>query len=418
MASHLLDLEFQTQEKGKQAFVVAKPEKFEFYNNKSRSLISAKNSNNVSVDYLAFSFPLANLNELRKIAFKGSDKFLYPKRPKLDRFSCDNFEDFEKFKSKQLEKMAEFHFLTLKVFLEVTFDMVVSPPRGKGFQGYTDSLTVYTSTGRKAGFIGIGGQNETVCIQLSGCGCKHIESVTNWKKVHYWLSYVLGVSRLSRLDIAYDCFDNIYNCQFAEDSHYEGMFKTKGRPPCMGRADRWHWGVGRKKNYEVEMVTVGLRTSPVYWRIYNKKLEQGIETDDLTWYRNEVELKKWDIDALLNIEATFAGICPFAKELTDNKGVNTRSITKISIACLELTARVRHARRTAGKAFSDILKYSGGDLSHAFGLLIPDKHRHNNSGHSSTNHTEDILLTGTSLSLPPTYEKLIANVLQPERIPA
>ena len=142
------------------------------------------------------------------------------------------------------------------------------------------------------------------------------------------------------------------------------------------------------------MLCIGKRTSPVFWRIYNKKLEQKINDSRLSWYRSEVELKKWSVDSLLNPDASFAGINGFARSMSEVNGVRTKSMTKTKTACLALASRVRWYRQSAGRALNDVLKLVNGDISKAIGLLLPDK------------------VIGEKLGIPPIYKNLISHVLE------
>ncbi|HGS4438392.1 TPA: replication initiation factor domain-containing protein, partial [Vibrio cholerae] len=95
------------------------------------------------------------------------------------------------------------------------------------------------------------------------------------------------------------------DAKYAEKCFYEGAFRTSTRGQGPSLVD--HRRVTEKRVYLEEATIVGSRSSAVYWRIYNKKLEQKITDPDLIWYRNEVELKKCDIELLADPAASFAG---------------------------------------------------------------------------------------------------------------
>ncbi|STG68619.1 replication initiation factor family protein [Escherichia coli] len=64
------------------------------------------------------------------------------------------------------------------------------------------------------------------------------------------------------------------------------------------------------------MYTFGSRQSRVYWRIYNKALEQKVSG---TWNRSEVELKGVPVDVLLDIAGYFTGLCDYAAQINPAK---------------------------------------------------------------------------------------------------
>ncbi|WP_281556531.1 replication initiation factor domain-containing protein [Thalassomonas sp. RHCl1] len=358
--------------------------------------ISGKKST-VKVDHLAFSFRLAELRHCHKAGFMGKShktQTLFPLPPKIENTSGKSIEEIDRHRLKIENILAEFYFQSLKVFVEHILGFDISIARGKGFHGYTDSMTMKTRNGVDIGFIGIGGQNNTVYIQISGQGCKHLFEHTDAFVLHHWLNTVLSVTQLSRLDLCKDDFDGNFDCDYARKAYIDGFFRSsdKGMSPGFGDNNKYSLDKDLNKVFTQEMVTVGSRTSVIYWRVYNKKLEQGIKEDDFIWYRSEAELKKWNVDALLDIDATFAGLCPFAQSMITTQGVVTKSMSKAKDACLELAGRVRWFRRMAGRALGDVLEIFEGDIEKAFGVLLPDD-------------------TGQKLGIPPTYQNLINQVL-------
>ncbi|MDE5306534.1 replication initiation factor domain-containing protein [Providencia stuartii] len=65
------------------------------------------------------------------------------------------------------------------------------------------------------------------------------------------------------------------------------------------------------------MIRVGSRQSRVFWRVYDKALEQKVTG---SWYRSEVELKKISIDVLLDLAGIYVGLCPYAVQINPCKG--------------------------------------------------------------------------------------------------
>lgn len=360
-------------------------------------------SNQTIIDHLSFSFKLADLRHLKRAGMAGvttESQTVFPDVPNIkSEFNTQgmNSAELEEHLKTQKQRvndlMSDFYFKSLRAFASVALGFQLSAPRDKGFHGYQNSMNLLTQEGNQIGFVGIGGQRDSVYFQISGEGCKHLWSHTTPFILHHWLSKVLTISHLSRIDIARDCFDDVFNCKNAETNFFQKAFaRKKGGPnPTMANHD----SISVDGVYDVEMKTIGKRTSPVYWRIYNKKLEQGIQEPDLVWYRNEVELKKWTVDCLLDPDSTFAGLCDFAQSMINTDGVHTSSSPKVSNAATDLASRVKWVRRMCGKALADIFEITEGDLQTVLGLLVPDKY-----------------ITGKSLDIPNTYKQLLTQNLR------
>tara|TARA_R110001606_G_C15389779_1_gene651394 strand:+ start:1148 stop:2308 length:1161 start_codon:yes stop_codon:yes gene_type:complete len=360
-------------------------------------------ANQTIIDHLSFSFPLADLRHLRRSPSFGStvdSQTLFPEFPNIKQeLKTEGLTHAEALHAIDVQKQrindakSDFYYRSLRAFASVVLGFELSAPRDKGFHGYQNSLNLLTQEGNQVGFVGIGGQRNTVYFQISGEGCKHLWSHTTPFILHHWLSKVLSISYLSRIDIARDCYDDVFNCKNAETNFFQKAFARKKGGPNPTMAPRHSFTV--EGVYDVEMTTIGKRTSPVYWRIYNKKLEQGINEPDLIWYRNEVELKKWSVDSLLDPDSTFAGICDFSQQMINSDGVHTSSSPIATTAATDLASRVKWVRRMCGKALSDIFEITEGDIQTLLGLLVPDKY-----------------ITGKSLDIPNTYKQLLTEQLR------
>jgi len=412
--------------------------KISAYSGMSRELICSKAARKtadlVKVDHLAFSFPLANLRHCSgassvtpNYVYKGTTVYksttVFPRVPVVESFTPVGLSHEESISAINSYKMdcrsvlAEYYEKTLSVFIDFILGFELSTPRDKGFHGYSNSLSIRTKNGVDVGFVGIGGQRDTAYIQLSGLACKHLFEYTNLTELHHWLNAVLGVDKLSRVDLARDDFDGNFDVSYAEKAYEDGFFRTgKGGPmPEDLPVKRSRLGPDGKRVYSVEMYQVGIRTSPVYWRIYNKKLEQGIDNEDLSWYRSEVELKKWSVDVLLDLDAAFAGVCPFAESITSSVGIRTKSMNKTKEACLGLAHSVKWIRHAAGRALGDILEVLDGDIEKTLGLILPEN-TGRKLGLPSTyndliNHAMGGLKSGYRLGIPPTYHEFESNAL-------
>ncbi|MGL1956077.1 MAG: replication initiation factor domain-containing protein [Colwellia sp.] len=413
------DILDENQLKSPRLYVPKSKRKDVYYNKKADSLISHKKSNNIKIDYLAFTFPISALRHCRtagsvNIATKiitGTKKSFFTDKevsqtklikshgiwlepPVIKSVETTGIEQYEAHKEYVDNQMRDFYEKTLKIWIEHVLGFELSPTRGKGFNGYTDSMNL-RFMGKDVGFIALGGQRNTVHFQISGTGCKALFEYTTPFVLHHWLAKVFSITKLRRVDLCFDDFDNNFNCDYAKKAYMDGFFRTSNRGPspvCSPRND-YTYDSNLNEVYTQEMLCVGSRKSDLFWRIYNKKLEQGLKQDDLTWYRSEAELKRWDIDCLLNPAATFAGLCPFAASIDLDKGIKTKAMNKAKEVCLDVAARVRHVRRSAGKALGDILEIFHGDIEHTMGLILPED-------------------TGGKLGIPSTYQQLINSVIK------
>lgn len=356
-----------------------------------------KENEQVKIDHLAFSFRLSELRHCAKAGFSACsvNTLLFPQMPKIENHTAQSDESIQRHKEFVSNQLADFYIKTLTVFVEYVLGFELSLPRDKGFHGYKNSITLLAGNGSEVGFIGIGGQQDTVYIQISGQGCQYLFSHINNFDLHHWLSKVLSITHLSRVDLACDDYDQNFDCRYAHSAYREGWFRTGkgGKMASMKIADEFTYDNDFNKIFSVEMINIGQRSSPVYWRIYNKKLEQGIQESELVWYRSEVELKKWNVDALLNPDLAFAGINKFAQSMINNVGIRTKSMSKSKQVCLELASRVKWFRHASGKALVDILEILDGDIEAAIGMILPDK-------------------SGQKLGIPPTHKQLINYALE------
>ncbi|EBN6690280.1 phage replication protein, partial [Salmonella enterica] len=113
--------------------------------------------------------------------------------------------------------------------------------------------------------------------------------------------------RLSRIDLCFDDFTGNFDTAYALTAYKDRAFLT-GKGGRVQVLDVRRPVVG--DTLKGDTVYVGTRKSEVYWRIYDKALEQNI--DGITWYRSEVELKKVTVDVLSNVDAFFVGLCDYS----------------------------------------------------------------------------------------------------------
>lgn len=185
---------------------------------------------------------------------------------------------------------------------------------------------------------------------------------------------VLGVQYLTRVDLAFDDYDNLHTCEAAERACIAGGFKrSRGFSPKVKICDEYSYDADGNKVFTREERNFGSRQSRVYWRVYNKKLEQNIQSEDFHWYRSEVELKKWDVDVLLNPLAAFVGINPYAASLISEEvtPMVTKTKGKKRAAC-DLLSATYWAKRQYGRLVNSLLNYYDNDFEKVVSSLARD----------------------------------------------
>ncbi|TOK64427.1 replication initiation factor domain-containing protein, partial [Vibrio parahaemolyticus] len=193
--------------------------------------------------------------------------------------------------------------------------------------------------------------------------CKHVFARRPTWSLHDWLTNVLGVQTLARVDLAYDDYDGIFDCEYAYKAWRDDCFRTaeRGRGPVL-HEDMTIASIGKdgKPIYTKEQYSIGSRTSRIYWRIYNKALEQKLANTGLVWYRSEVELKKWNVDVLLNPAGAYAALNDFAASISTAKKFNTKPVPT-KRAALDLLASAHWMRRQYGKILNSLIEFHEGD---------------------------------------------------------
>ncbi len=322
----------------------------------------------IIVDHLAFSVPLSSFKSLELAGSETTKKYRWHKMPNHKSWSTIQNSvarqaAIDKFNTDSCDAL----FDRMKQFTTEILGLTISAPRDKGLHGYQNSYRLLDCTGRiELGFVGVGGNNNTVYFQISGTGCNHVFDNLSPFVLHFWLSKVLQVSHLTRIDLAFDDFDGNFDCEYAIRAYQDNAFQGfKGGPiPKLSPCPEYQGSelVGY-------IVKVGSRKSNTYWRIYDKAAEQGLKSQ--VWYRSEVELKSFNVDALINPALAFAGLNPFSASINIEHGSCLR--TSIKRAALDMAGRIRWARQQCGRTLSDILETFGGDIFLAFGALCDER---------------------------------------------
>ncbi|WP_149193478.1 replication initiation factor domain-containing protein [Luteimonas suaedae] len=146
--------------------------------------------------------------------------------------------------------------------------IVVGSIRNKPWQFYSQSAVLLDREGEMVGRVGLGGNGSTICVSLSGAGCRW---VTRWDNVAKAVERWRG--KLSRVDVAYDDYDGeCLDVHALRERAAQGDFASGGRPP-MHRflSDEGHGTgctlyVGAKGHKELCVYEkgkqLGLKTSP------------------------------------------------------------------------------------------------------------------------------------------------------------
>jgi len=366
----------------------------------------------VSIDYLCFTMKVKDLRHCARATYVDTHQHdpdvkkksrrntlminpiarFFPQEPVFNTdFRAHSADDIEAYRNFFRIQYQEYLDRCLSLFVTHVLGLTMNAPRGFGFQFYTESMKLTTADGEDfCGFVGIGGNQDTVHFQINGTGCKHVFAKLQAWELHGWLSNVLGVQQLARLDLAYDDYHGLFDCDYALKAAYEDAFRTasRGISPTVNENHKYRFGEHGAKHYSQEMVTVGSRTSRIYWRIYNKALEQNLAQNGMVWYRTECELKKWDIDALLNPDGAFAALNAFSASISSAPAFNTKPRPEKRVACDVLTAAY-WMRRQYGKILNSLIEEFDGDIPKVIGLLQRD---------------------GRKFSFPDTYTALIQSI--------
>lgn len=342
--------------------------------------------NVVRVDALSFSFNVSYMRDLSQWhefkSVSGYNGVLpeFPNAPSQIDFrtglalSADDYQ-------RQLDDYLHEHYCAVYqrifLFFDRIFGLSVGPVRSRGMQGYSHSCRLFSADGKhECGWLMFGGiaQKNTAHVQLSGVGCRHLFMHTTpyllWNTLRG-----LGVTRLSRVDLCFDDFTGNFSTAYALTAYDDRAFLT-GAGGCIQQLDIRRPRVGDR--LKGDTIYVGSRKSPIYWRIYDKALEQNL--DGVSWFRSEVELKKVTVDVLSNVDAYFVGICDYSAsviskyiEHVQQLPPEERRVQENLLPCLELLGRVKRVRRQFAKIAGDVLDIFDGDTGAAFGLLAcPD----------------------------------------------
>lgn len=342
--------------------------------------------NVVRVDALSFSFNVSYMRDLSQWhefkSVSGYNGVLpeFPNAPSQIDFRTGlalSADDYQRQLDDYLHEHYSAVYQRIFLFFDRIFGLSVGPVRSRGMQGYSHSCRLFSPDGKhECGWLMFGGiaQKNTAHVQLSGVGCRHLFMHTTpyllWNTLRG-----LGVTRLSRVDLCFDDFTGNFSTAYALTAYDDRAFLT-GAGGCIQQLDIRRPRAGDR--LKGDTIYVGSRKSPIYWRIYDKALEQNL--DGVSWFRSEVELKKVTVDVLSNVDAYFVGICDYSASVISKHVEHVqklppeeRRVQENLLPCLELLGRVKRVRRQFAKIAGDVLDIFDGDTGAAFGLLAcPD----------------------------------------------
>lgn len=277
------------------------------------------------------------------------------------------------------KKVMEARVEMIRRWLAAEFGLHLGVFRGYGRFLYQDSAPLYAYNDDKRtelGFLYFGGNEGTVFIQINAHGCKHVFSGTSPEHLYKWFTH-LGISTINRLDLCVDDFDGIFTVHHAyQDFKNDAFYRGRGR-----RSSSYTYSIG-----DVEMLTVGSRQSSMFWRIYNKALEQGI---DIVWNRSEVELKQVPVEVLLDISGYFTGSCEYASQLNPSKPRKINpfnpSLSDLRKAIHSFESDVKWLRTQCSKKIAAVIHQLGYDFEALFSTIVRREHIEDESIRFATN---------------------------------
>ncbi len=173
---------------------------------------------------------------------------------------------------------------------------------GRNFYDRSFNLT------HNAGFICIGGQNNTIMISINGTGCTYGKN--GWEEhLHAWLNLFAREFKITRVDLAHDDLNGDYtDVDWFNNQHTIGGFtRGAGRPPSVEYRGDW-----KKPNGKGRTLYLGSRQSSKFCRIYEKGKQLGDVNSK--WLRTEVQYSSRgmliDVDVLVKPNEYFSVTYP------------------------------------------------------------------------------------------------------------
>jgi len=153
-----------------------------------------------------------------------------------------------------------------------------------GRNGYKNHWRIQVKTHDKkletVGFFAFGGNNDTICISLTGAACQTLNQ-DSFSFIREFIEELQG--KITRIDLAHDCLNGEVDLKTVRHWYDSGLFRasTRGKYPDCQFIDDCGSGKGCT-------LYVGSRESGKYFRAYEKGKQLGDKTS--TWVRLELEI--------------------------------------------------------------------------------------------------------------------------------
>lgn len=268
------------------------------------------------IDYLTFTFDKTSLNELihqkqKVVWFTQPDDEIY------------------------------IHFLS--EVLTSIFGFGISEKRqGKG-KFFYNAYYQLGSMEVNYGTVHIGGQRNTILVDLSGVGCQ--AALVGWENRLYQFAEQAERFSISRVDVAADFFNGEYSPLSALADYKKGKFDVKGmRPKYKLEGTDWF-----NDDHSGKTLYIGRRGSSKFCRVYEKGKQLGDETS--VWTRFEIEFRKNDClipnDILIKSGSFLTGAYPVGEKLFKAQANRVHASEKKAETTLD--EKIYYGRNQVGK---------------------------------------------------------------------
>lgn len=231
-------------------------------------------------------------------------------------------------------------------FSEILIDILgfgILPERlGKGRRFYQHFFKLGSSNA-EYGAVHIGGQLDTILVELNGTGCTAAKE--GWEIRLYEFLKQVQRPQITRVDCAYDFFNGEYTPEQALKDHKSGLYdRVNKRPKTELRGTAW-----TNEDYTGKTIYIGRRGSSKLVRVY----EKGRQLKDVSseWVRFEIEFRNHDcvipLDILTAPGEFLTGAYPVGELLFRNQASRIEAKTEK----IELTfeAKLYHAKNQVGR---------------------------------------------------------------------
>lgn len=225
-------------------------------------------------------------------------------------------------------------FIRLQNKLGAAFGFTCSSHLKQGFLGYHDSWELGDGFGRMA--TGGTSQRGTTLVSVNADGCM---ATRDWSAVHQLL--VELKAKITRVDLAHDDFEGIFDIRAAFELYASGEFGGSGRPPQLKSINDHDSGKGKT-------IYVGNRENGKLLRVYEKGKQLG--ESESPWVRWELELhnrnRQIPLEVLLRPGDFLAGGYPGLAWVSERQDRIRTTREKMRLNYEQL---VQHCSRSYGK---------------------------------------------------------------------